>query len=113
MDTFIRLPMLKIMSHKADQGGAPAYAYVFTWENGGIGSNHGAEIPFVFVNLTGGDDAAQKLAETVSQAWINFAKTGTPSARKILTGIRSLGAQKLTLKLHLNTKRLKVSVLKV
>lgn len=83
VDTFIRLPMLKIMSHKADQGGAPVYAYVFTWENGGAGSNHGAEIPFVFDNLTGGDDTAQKLAETVSQAWINFAKTGTPSAEDL------------------------------
>ncbi|NOU77490.1 carboxylesterase family protein [Paenibacillus sp. LMG 31459] len=83
VDTFIRLPMLKIMSYKADQGGAPVYAYMFTWENGGTGSNHGAEIPFVFDNLTGGDDAAQKLAETVSQAWINFAKTGTPSAEDL------------------------------
>ena len=29
-DTSIRLPMLKIMSHKADQNGAPVYGCVFT-----------------------------------------------------------------------------------
>jgi para-nitrobenzyl esterase len=75
--------MLKIMSHKAEQGGAPVYAYMFTWENAGTGSNHGAEIPFVFDNIDGGDAATQKLAETVSQAWINFAKTGIPSAEDL------------------------------
>ena len=79
VDTFIRLPMLKIMSHKVDQGGAPVYAYVFTWEDAARGSYHGAEIPFVFNNVSGDPDT-QKLAKTVSQAWINFAKTGTPSA---------------------------------
>lgn len=79
VDTLIRLPMLKIMSHKADQGGAPVYAYVFTWGDAARGSSHGAEIPFVFNNVNGDADT-QKLAKTVSQAWINFAKTGTPSA---------------------------------
>ena len=42
VDTFIRLPMLKIMSHKADQGGAPVYAYLFNY---GSDPYHGAEIP--------------------------------------------------------------------
>ena len=74
--TTIRLPLLKIMSHKADQKGAPVYAYVFTYGN----SYHGAEIPYVFDNLTDGTDAEKKLAQQISTAWINFAKTGTPSA---------------------------------
>lgn len=82
VDTLIRLPMLKIMSHKADQNGAPVYAYVFTWKQGEMGSYHGAEIPFVFDNLAEGE-AEQKLADTVSQAWVNFAKTGTPSAEDL------------------------------
>ena len=75
--TTIRLPLLKIMSHKADQNGAPVYAYVFTYGN----SYHGAEIPYMFDNL-GADatDAEKALASQMSQAWINFAKTGTPSA---------------------------------
>ena len=82
VDTLIRIPMLKIMSHKAAQQGANVYAYVFTWENGsnaGRGVNHGAEIPYVFDHKQDNADA-QKFADQVSQAWINFAKTGVPSA---------------------------------
>lgn len=78
--TLIRLPILRIMSHKADQGGAPVYGYVFTYGN----SYHGAEIPYVFDNL--GADASpeqQALADQISQAWLNFAKTGTPSAENM------------------------------
>lgn len=82
VDTFIRLPMLKIMSHKANQGGAPVYAYVFSWEQEGMGSYHGAEIPFVFDNASG-DENVQKLAETVSAAWANFARTGNPSVEGV------------------------------
>lgn len=73
--TTIRLPLLKIMTHKADQNGAPVYAYLFTYGN----SYHGAEIPYVF-DLAEGSEEEQALAEQVSQAWINFAKTGVPSA---------------------------------
>lgn len=82
VDTLIRIPMLKIMSHKVKQGGSNVYAYVFTWENGsneGKGSYHGAEIPYVF-NQPKEDDVARKFANQVSQAWANFAKTGVPSA---------------------------------
>jgi para-nitrobenzyl esterase len=79
VDTLIRLPMLKIMSHKADQGGAPVYAYVFTWEDPRGGSSHGAEIPFVFNNVSGDTDTLN-LAKAISQAWINFARNGIPGA---------------------------------
>lgn len=82
VDTLIRIPMLKIMSHKAKQGGSHVYAYVFTWENGsneGTGCYHGAEIPYVF-DHTQQDMTAQKFADQISQAWVNFAKTGVPSA---------------------------------
>lgn len=82
VDTLIRLPMLKIMSHKADQNGADVYAYVFTWNESGRGAYHGAEIPFVF-NQPQEDQDAQQLAEQMSQLWVNFAKTGVPSAEGI------------------------------
>lgn len=72
--TTIRLPLLKIMSHKADQKGAPVYAYVFTYGD----SYHGAEIPYVFDNTSQAEEPL--LAEQISQAWINFAKTGVPGA---------------------------------
>ena len=71
--TLIRLPLLKIMSHKADQKGAPVYSYVFTYGN----SYHGAEIPYVFDHADGNAEESA-LAGQISQAWINFAKTGTP-----------------------------------
>lgn len=73
--TTIRLPLLKIMSHKADQGGAPVYAYLFTYGN----SYHTAEIPYVFDNVSGTAEQ-EALAEQISTAWINFARTGVPSA---------------------------------
>ncbi|MBQ8691785.1 MAG: carboxylesterase family protein, partial [Synergistaceae bacterium] len=45
---------------------------------------HCSELPFVFNNIalsemsTGGGAKAQALADKVSQAWINFARTGNP-----------------------------------
>ncbi len=78
VDTLIRKPMLKIMSHKADQNGAKVYAYIFTKQIGEMGSYHTAEIPFVFNNVTA--EAEKKLSNTMSAAWVNFAKTGVPSA---------------------------------
>lgn len=73
--TTIRLPLLKIMSHKANQGGAPVYAYMFTYGN----SYHTAEIPYVFNNVDGSAEQ-QALAAQISAAWVNFARTGTPGA---------------------------------
>ncbi len=73
--TTIRLPLLKIMSHKADQGGAPVYAYMFTYGN----SYHTAEIPYVFNNVDGSAEQ-QALAAQISAAWVNFARTDTPGA---------------------------------
>lgn len=71
VDSFIRLPMLKIMSHKSDQGGADVYAYVFNY---GSDPYHGSEISYVF-----GQNGSE-LGTAMSTAWANFAKTGIPSA---------------------------------
>ena len=86
IDTMIRQPILKIMRHKAAQGGAPVYAYLFSWEsplmNGVYMSYHTAEIPFVFHNTDklesriGGSREAERLADRMSDAWIRFARTG-------------------------------------
>lgn len=85
----IRIPMLKIMNAKASTGDAPAYAYLFSWEspvmNGVFTSYHTSEIPFVFCNIDkadttiGGGEEAKILEDKMSQAWINFARTGNPS----------------------------------
>lgn len=70
VDSFIRLPMLKIMSHKADQGGADVYAYLFNY---GDDPYHGAEIPYVFGRGEG------SLGEQIPAAWASFASTGAPA----------------------------------
>ena len=78
VDTIIiRLPLLKIMSHKDNQHGAAVYAYVFTYGN----SFHSAEIPYVFDNLPeNATDEEKKLAKQISTAWINFTKNGVSGA---------------------------------
>ena len=78
---------------KARQGGAPVYTYMFTWESpvldGILRSTHCMEIPFVFNNadihasMTGGGKDALELAEKMSQAWINFARTGDPNTEDL------------------------------
>jgi para-nitrobenzyl esterase len=88
VDTMIRQPILKIMRQKAAQNGAPVYAYLYSWEspmmNGVYMSYHTAEIPFVFhtidkmENRIGNSREAQTLADRMSDAWIHFARYGTP-----------------------------------
>ncbi len=78
--TLIRLPILKLTAHKADQNGAPVYSYMFTWGT----SYHTAEIPFVFNNIdktqpSGDRLDAEKLSDIMSSAWINFARMGNPN----------------------------------
>lgn len=78
---------------KSRQGGAPVYTYMFTWESpvldGIFRSTHCMEIPFVFNNadkhasMTGGGPEAIKLADIMSQAWINFARTGNPNTEEL------------------------------
>jgi para-nitrobenzyl esterase len=74
---------------KAAQHGAPVYMYLFAWESpvmdGMFRSTHCMEIPFVFDNavrhasMTGGGKSAQVLADKMSSAWLNFARTGNPN----------------------------------
>lgn len=91
IDTMIRLPMKHLAENKASQHGAPVYSYMFTWDAPVMGgvfmSYHTAEIPFVFHNIEAGANHigagrdAKKLETEMSQAWLNFARTGTPSAK--------------------------------
>jgi len=75
-------------------GAAPVYMYLFTWQspvNGGIyKAMHCMDIAFQFDNIslceqmTGGGKGAHALAEKVSSAWINFARTGNPNVSGVL-----------------------------
>ena len=78
---------------KARQGGAPVYMYMFAWQSpvmdGILRSTHCMEIPFVFDNalrhasMTGGGADAQALAQKMSTAWANFARTGNPNGEEL------------------------------
>jgi para-nitrobenzyl esterase len=77
------------LERKLENGRTPVYSYIFAYEypvNGGITAFHCAEIAFIFHNVgepqlrvaTGGAPGAFALQDKVSQAWINFARTGNP-----------------------------------
>lgn len=73
---------------KAAQGGAPAFMYTFDWETPVDGGKwkapHSIEHAMVFDNvaksasMVGTGPDAQKVADTVSETWIRFARTGDP-----------------------------------
>jgi para-nitrobenzyl esterase len=82
-----------IAERRAALGKAPAYLYRLDWEtpvlDGKLISPHGLEMPFVFdnvenggVGLTGGGEAARKMADKLSETWIAFAATGNPNTPK-------------------------------
>lgn len=89
VDFIFRPSAVEQANIKAAQGGAPVYMYLFAWESpvldGMFRSTHCMEIPFVFNNtqrhstMTGGGKEAQKLADLMSGAWLNFARTGNPN----------------------------------
>jgi para-nitrobenzyl esterase len=79
-----------MLARKLERTKAPVYNYIFAYEypvNGGVTAFHCSEIAFVFHALsephiriaTGGAPAALALQDKVSQAWVNFARTGNPS----------------------------------
>ena len=87
-EVWIREGALRILNAKAAQNAAPVYSYIFAWETPVMGgyamAYHCSELPFVFNNIalsekiTGGGEKAYALADIMSQAWIDFAKTGNP-----------------------------------
>jgi para-nitrobenzyl esterase len=89
VDSTFRPGALGTVQMKADQKGAPVYNYLFTWQTPVLDSfwhaGHSMEIPFVFNNAalgeqsTGGGKAVYALTDKVSQAWINFARSGNPN----------------------------------
>ncbi|HKP60613.1 MAG TPA: carboxylesterase/lipase family protein [Polyangiales bacterium] len=86
-------PLMKLAERRAALGGAPVYFYYFCWQTpvlgGKLRSPHALEIPFVFDNtersqaLTGGGPRAAALADKISDAWIAFARSGSPDTGKL------------------------------
>jgi para-nitrobenzyl esterase len=89
IDTLFRPNTIVTADARAAKTDAPVYSYLLTWkstvEDNTKGSFHGLDIPLAFNNIelgkhwTGTSDEAKTLAETMSSAWINFAKTGNPN----------------------------------
>jgi len=95
LDFNVRTNAVTQATLKAAQNGAPVYVYLFAWQNplfdGVYKAIHCMEIPFVFNNalhsekFTGGSPEAIALGDRVSQAWINFARTGNPNHAELPT----------------------------
>ena len=75
------------------EGGAPVYMYLFSWQSpildGSLKAVHCMEIAFVFNNIAcnreqSGDSAeAYALADKMSSAWAQFARTGDPNIKNL------------------------------
>lgn len=73
---------------KAAQGAAPVYSYLLAWEapvgGGRWKSPHALDLPLVFDNvavspqLVGEGGQAQRVADAMSKAWTDFARSGDP-----------------------------------
>ena len=94
IDTVFRPYTIRTADARSATREAPVYSYMLTWkstvEDGTKGSFHGLDIPLAFDNIelgkhwTGATDEARSLADTMSWAWINFAKTGNPNVEGVL-----------------------------
>jgi para-nitrobenzyl esterase len=88
VDVMFRPGAVAQATQKAALKAAPVYMYLFTWQSpimdGKYKATHCMEIPFVFSNIarceemTGGTKEAYVLADKVSNAFINFARSGNP-----------------------------------
>lgn len=88
-DTATRTAAIVQAQRKMQLNAAPAYLYQFAWQtpafDGRPGAFHGSDVPFVFDNtdrcasMTGGTSEARALAARMSDAWIQFARTGNPN----------------------------------
>jgi para-nitrobenzyl esterase len=83
----------ELAKRKADQRGAPVFAYRYDWETpeggGHMRSPHTIEIQFVFSNIKIAGPLISKmpeayaLADKTSSAWVAFARTGDPNTPKL------------------------------
>jgi len=93
IDTLFRPNTIVTADARSAKTSAPVYAYLLTWKSDVDGSTkgsfHGLDIPLAFKNIelgkhwTGTSDDAKILADKMSSAWINFAKTGNPNDKSL------------------------------
>lgn len=84
------LPAHWLAERKAEQRAAPVFVYRLDWESPAHGgkyrAGHGIDVPLVFDNVANSPaklgaptPRTQAMADLMSQAWINFARSGDPS----------------------------------
>lgn len=93
IDTLFRPNTIAVADAREQQARAPIYTYLLTWkspvENGSKGSFHGLDIPLAFNNIelgkhwSGDSEESRALAEKMSSAWIQFARTGNPNTESL------------------------------
>jgi para-nitrobenzyl esterase len=94
IDNVFRPFTIRTADARAEKGNAPFYVYLLAWkspvDSATKGSFHGLDIPLAFNNVdlrpdwTGNAEQAWKLADKMSDAWLNFAKTGNPNVKEKL-----------------------------
>ena len=91
-DFVFRIPATRLA--QAQSPHAAVWQYRFDWRspawNGMIGAAHAVEIPFVFdlvhdhrLHVLVGPEAPADLASAMHNAWVEFARSGTPSAAEL------------------------------
>lgn len=93
LDVVFRPGAIKQVDIKSNAGGAPVYTYMFAYQSpvldGKFHAAHCAEIPFAFNNvivsssMTGATPEGIRLGDQMSDAWLNFARTGNPNTPKL------------------------------
>ena len=88
LDTYFRVPTQKLIQRRAEEGGAPIYAYRLTYDfpiDGGKVAWHCSDVPFAFHNtcrtpLFNVPGETDRLEERICGAFVNFARYGSPNA---------------------------------
>lgn len=87
-DAMFRRGSVKAAELHAEASGGRTYLYQFNWSSPvlSIGAMHGIDVPFAnqnleaFAPMLGDLEPIRALADTVSDAWVNFARDGKPRA---------------------------------
>lgn len=91
-DQGIRANTRMVVERKAALGRAPSFLYLLTWQapfmGGRYGSVHGTDVPLIFHNpelwpLTAGSPENQIMADHMADAFIAFAKNGSPGTKNL------------------------------
>ncbi len=90
-----RRAAIQIAELKTAQGVSPAYLYELTWStpvyDGILRTPHSLDLPMIFniadksvwAPYTGGVPASLRVAKAMSEAWVAFARTGTPGTKSL------------------------------